>query len=559
VSRRLAPLTFLALGLLAPSPGAAESIEDVPTDHWAREAVEVVVSTGLMELWHGWRGHEGFYGERTVSRRQLARVLERVARLPSVAGRYPLVDLSPGGYEPPDLSRDEVWDARAERAAIRRGFLGLESGRVEGFRFASRDQLAHALAAVLGPAPPGSVEEARGRVREAGVMEAHEGSFHGRKMVSRYQLAHVLERLLRTLGEPSEGRLMPSLPPEPPARRPPPKASEEYRGHLARAVRKYRGAARVPWSSRMWFSRTFDRAMGTVARELAEAEAGLQSGSWLGSKWAPPPLPALEPLGVGPGGRALWRNPVDSAAVLALAPGRYLDRDEVTVESYALFLEANPGVARPHGWEEQRGHPEHAATGMSFAEAEAYAAWAGGRLPDAEDWRLATGGTRFPWGDGLPPGTPDLESWQAEYAALVRVMESNWNGWNVGGPWLENPVTQIAWLVQTRRIPPPTNVEWWGTGETPWIEIAGPARGMFEEHEDSARVAPVGSFPLDEGPLGHRDLAGNVREWAPGERYPLVRGGSPWVNPDQGTAQSVSEMGAEVRRSTIGFRVAYRR
>jgi formylglycine-generating enzyme required for sulfatase activity len=559
VSRRIAPLTFLALGLLASSLGAAEPIEDVPAGHWAREAVEVVVRTGVMELWQGWRGKQGFHGERTVSRRQLARIMERVARLPPLAGRYPLTDLSPGGYEPPDLSRDEEWDARAERAAIRRGFLTLHSGRVEGYRYVTRDHLAHALATLLGRRVPESVEQARRRVLEAGLMEAHEGNFHGRKMVSRYQLALLLARLVEALELSGEQRLVSSLPPEPPARWVPPTASEEYRQHLARAVRKYGGAARVPWSSRMWFSRTFDRALDTVAGELAEAEVGLRSGSWLDSSWEPPPLPALQPLPAGPADRARWRNPVDGAVVLALGPGRFMDRDEVTVERYARFLASHPAVPSPQGWKAQLAHPQHAAAGVSFAEAEAYAAWAGGQLPDEEDWHLATGGRRFPWGEGLPPGTPDLESWQAEYAAVARTMESAWTGWSVGGPWASNPITQIAWLVQTERIPPPTNVEWFGTGETPWIDIAGPSRGLWEEHENSAHVADVGSFALDVGPLGHRDLAGNVREWAPGDHHPVVRGGSPWVNPDDATAQSVSPMGFEVRRTTIGFRVAYRR
>ncbi len=52
--------------------------------------------------------------------------------------------------------------------------------------------------------------------------------------------------------------------------------------------------------------------------------------------------------------------------------------------------------------------PQHPVVHVSHRDAEAYAAWVGGRLPTEAEWeRAARGGlegARFPWGDELTPG-----------------------------------------------------------------------------------------------------------------------------------------------------------
>jgi hypothetical protein len=91
-------------------------------------------------------------------------------------------------------------------------------------------------------------------------------------------------------------------------------------------------------------------------------------------------------------------------------PGFYIDRYPVTNEEYALFIQNNPGHEPPPAWR-GRAAPQHLldhpVVGVSWQDAQAYAAWAGKRLPTAEEWQRAAGGPqrrRYPWGDAFVPG-----------------------------------------------------------------------------------------------------------------------------------------------------------
>lgn len=89
--------------------------------------------------------------------------------------------------------------------------------------------------------------------------------------------------------------------------------------------------------------------------------------------------------------------------------GFQIDVTEVTCVEYFRYLRAT-GATAPSGWKGGRypyGWDQLPATGVTFGEAQRYAAWVGGRLPTADEWEVAGHGGRatpYPWGD--QPLTP---------------------------------------------------------------------------------------------------------------------------------------------------------
>ncbi len=103
-------------------------------------------------------------------------------------------------------------------------------------------------------------------------------------------------------------------------------------------------------------------------------------------------------------------------------PGYYMDRYPVTWDDYQRFVDAdgylNAEHWTPNGWQlinqrawsgprsEAPDSPRHPATGVSWFEAAACAAWAGKALPSERQWQKAAGWDpsyrrprRYPWGD----------------------------------------------------------------------------------------------------------------------------------------------------------------
>jgi serine/threonine-protein kinase len=157
-----------------------------------------------------------------------------------------------------------------------------------------------------------------------------------------------------------------------------------------------------------------------------------------------------------------------------------IDRTEVTVEAYRACIDAGACTAAATVGECNLGEPDRdrfAINCVTWGQARAYCAWAGGRLPTEAEWEAAARGTdgrRFPWGDS-PPDDGGIH--RADY----------------------------------------------GEGLVP--ELWARDRWTYD--------APVGTFPAGAGPFGTLDMAGNLAEWVedayqgaavPGAR--VVRGGS---------------------------------
>ncbi len=78
-------------------------------------------------------------------------------------------------------------------------------------------------------------------------------------------------------------------------------------------------------------------------------------------------------------------------------PSFYIDTHEVTNAAYKKFDPAHTFLP---------GDADLPATNITYAQAEAYARWAGKRLPTDEEWEKAARGTdgrRYPWGDRWDP------------------------------------------------------------------------------------------------------------------------------------------------------------
>jgi formylglycine-generating enzyme required for sulfatase activity/MinD-like ATPase involved in chromosome partitioning or flagellar assembly len=98
----------------------------------------------------------------------------------------------------------------------------------------------------------------------------------------------------------------------------------------------------------------------------------------------------------------ITRYPVTNQQFAAfIAAGGYSDRRWWSDQGRAWLEEKE--AAEPGYWNDRRWNaPNQPVVGVSFWEAEAFCAWAGGRLPTEEEWEAAARGSKglvYPWGD----------------------------------------------------------------------------------------------------------------------------------------------------------------
>ena len=167
------------------------------------------------------------------------------------------------------------------------------------------------------------------------------------------------------------------------------------------------------------------------------------------------------------------------------------------------------------------GRERHPINGISWAQASAFCAWAGGRLPRESEWVRAARDRhlrRYPWGDGAPGPRAPLLANVADAAA--RVVNPSWKT----------------------------------------------ARGY---DDGFAATAPVAQFILGRSPAGVFDMAGNVWEWT-ADRYDpegykrarrpsapnlrAARGGSFSSPPERATTQARRGLSPKAAPDDVGVR-----
>jgi iron(II)-dependent oxidoreductase len=115
-------------------------------------------------------------------------------------------------------------------------------------------------------------------------------------------------------------------------------------------------------------------------------------------------------------------------------PAFYIDQTEVPNANYKRFCDETHH--QPPASDDFASHPDLPVTNVSYADAEAYAAWAGKRLPSEKEWEKAARGTDgrlYPWGNEAwanPPTTlqpvlsyPDRKSPYRAYNMAGNVAE----------------------------------------------------------------------------------------------------------------------------------------
>ena len=176
----------------------------------------------------------------------------------------------------------------------------------------------------------------------------------------------------------------------------------------------------------------------------------------------------------------------------ATLPAYYIDKTEVTNQSYAVFRKAT-GHATPADFPSDK--PTYPVVNVTIDDAKAFAKWAGERLPTAREWEKAARGTdgrMFPWGNEKdashanlgPNGTLRPAADFAAFAGPYKTLQMIGNVWE----WVDertNPGADVLAYFQKVMKPPPSRSD-------EWYQTRG---GSFIDSIEQAVIWDSGSVP----------------------------------------------------------------
>ena len=151
----------------------------------------------------------------------------------------------------------------------------------------------------------------------------------------------------------------------------------------------------------------------------------------------------------------------------ATTPAYYIDKTEVSNQSYQAFCTAT-GHSLPANF--PSGKPSYPVVNVTIGDAEAFAKWAGERLPSAREWEKAARGTDgrdFPWGNDADASKANLKSTSlrpvadfASSAGPYKTVQMIGNVWEL----VEEPTTPSDGMIKYfagKLQPPPTLKDLW--------------------------------------------------------------------------------------------------
>jgi formylglycine-generating enzyme required for sulfatase activity len=257
------------------------------------------------------------------------------------------------------------------------------------------------------------------------------------------------------------------------------------------------------------------RGAYTVQLEVSDGQYSSVSSTTL-VVTEPQLIPADDYLVGQPAGSSPWPDlePEHQVSLSAFQ----IDAYETTTEAYAAFLSDGGGAAGHYStsqaiqgqidgsYQAVHGAEELPIVGITWYDAEAYCAWAGGALPSEAQWEAAARGPwdgpdhHYPWGDELPGSLDPVPlNYNNEVGDVVDVgsYPEGVTVWDDGVVLWDMAGNADEWVADYYD----PDYYQWAIDHGDLIDPTGPATSPYGGSEPEYRVSRGGSFCNDDNPI----------------------------------------------------------